>query len=98
MLGELTSGQVTLWMEALHAKSPPCMFGVHWSSAGGDITYLICHVISQEHVIVGYDVISWSFSLYVILSYTATFGGHRHSGSGDMFLVWLKGKIPCALS
>ena len=29
------------------------MFGVYWFSANGDITYLICHVDSQEHVIEG---------------------------------------------
>ena len=27
------------------------MFGGHWSSASGDIKYLICHVTSQNHVI-----------------------------------------------
>lgn len=27
------------------------MCGVQWSNAGGDITYLICHVISQDHII-----------------------------------------------
>ena len=29
------------------------MFGGHWSSVSGDIKYLICHVISQKHVIEG---------------------------------------------
>ena len=27
------------------------MFGNHWSGASGDITYLICHVTSKNHVI-----------------------------------------------
>ena len=27
------------------------MCGVQWSNAGGDITYLICHVIPQDHII-----------------------------------------------
>ena len=29
------------------------MFGGYWSSAGGDIKYLICHVTSQKHVVEG---------------------------------------------
>ena len=29
------------------------MFGSHWSSASGDIKYLICHVNLQNHVIEG---------------------------------------------
>ena len=41
---------------------------------------LVCHVISQDHL-----TKSWSN----IMDYTndkfATFGGHRHSGSGDDF-------------
>ena len=27
------------------------MFGVHWSGARGDMTYLICNVTLQEHII-----------------------------------------------
>ena len=27
------------------------MFGDHWFSASGDMKYLICHMISQNHVI-----------------------------------------------
>ena len=29
------------------------MFGGHWSSVSGDLKYLICHVISRDHVIEG---------------------------------------------
>ena len=38
---------MTLWVEASHSKLPL----VHWSSASGDITYLICRVTSQGHVV-----------------------------------------------
>ena len=42
------------------------MFGGQWSSASGDIKYLICHVISQNHVIEGLsNFLSWSSSWYV---------------------------------
>ena len=37
--------RVTLWMEGLYSKLPLVMFGIHWSNASGDITYLICHMI-----------------------------------------------------
>ena len=42
------------------------MYGGHWSSASGDITYLICHVTSLHYVIEGsFDFMSWSSSIYV---------------------------------
>ena len=42
------------------------MFGVHWSGASGDITYFICHVASQEHVLErSYDGLGRSPSMYV---------------------------------
>ena len=44
-------GYVTLWAEASHCKSPPCYVGGCWSCANGDVKYLICHVISHNHVI-----------------------------------------------
>ena len=31
------------------------MFSGHWSSVSGDITYLLYHVSSQDHVIEGTD-------------------------------------------
>ena len=42
------------------------MFCGHWSSASGDIKYLICHVTSQSHVIEGSSSsVSWNLSWYV---------------------------------
>ena len=44
------------------------MFHSHWywSSANGDIRYLICHVISQKHVIEeSSDIVNGSSSWYV---------------------------------
>ena len=41
------------------------MFGEHWSSATGDIKYLICQVTSQDHVIEeSCDFMSGSSSLF----------------------------------
>ena len=50
------------------------LFGVHGFSAGGDIMYLICHVISHD-------------DLTNVSSHLAEFGGHSQSGSGVMNLV-----------
>ena len=42
-------------------SQPLAMFGGHWSSATGDIKYLMCHVISQNLVIEGSgNFMSWS--------------------------------------
>ena len=43
-------GYVILW-KPLSISPHLAMFGVHWSSASGDKTYLTCHVTSQVHVI-----------------------------------------------
>ena len=37
--------------------------GGHWHSGSGDITFLVCHMISKYHVIKGsYDFMGWSVS------------------------------------
>ena len=41
------------------------MFGGYWSIEGGDVTNLICHVTSQDHVIEEYDFMGSSTLLYV---------------------------------
>lgn len=51
-------GYVDLWEEAPQCKLPPYHVWWLWSSANGDIKYLICHVTSQNHVI----EVSCSFS------------------------------------
>ena len=49
----------------------------------GRIVVLVCHVISQDHVM-------WRYGQKPIkVSYQpAKFGGHKHSGSGDMLSVY----------
>ena len=43
------------------------IFGVHWSSASGDIKCLTCHVTLQNHVIEGSsNFLSGSSFLYMI--------------------------------
>ena len=54
---------MNLWVEAPHHLT---MFGIHWSSASGDKTYLMCHATSQRQVIEGYDVMGLNSSLFVI--------------------------------
>ena len=57
---------------------------------------LVCHVILQDHVIKG-QVILWVGPPYVS-HHSATSTGHRHCGSGDMFLVAKKENSRCFCS
>ena len=41
-------GLCNLWVEVCHGESEPPNV---WSTASGDTKYLICHMISQNHVI-----------------------------------------------
>ena len=56
--------------------------GGHWSSANGDVKYLTRHVTSQDYAIGG----SCDFICYQ----TAKFGGHKHCGSGDKSVQFVK--------
>ena len=47
-LHESTGGNFWQSMEASHGHL--AMFGGNWSSASGDIKYLICHMNSQNHL------------------------------------------------
>ena len=38
---------MALWVEVSHGKSPPCASG---QCGSGDIMFLICHMIPQDHV------------------------------------------------
>ena len=62
-------------------------FGGDWSSASGDIKYLICHLASQNHVIEGpSSFMSGSSSWYC--HHFAKFDGHRYCTSRcRVFLV-----------
>ena len=43
------------------------IFGGHWSSASGEIAFLICHMSSQDHMIKGScDFMGENSSLYAI--------------------------------
>ena len=44
---------MVLRVGAVHDKSAPFLYGVHRSSARGNIVYLICHVTSQGNFIEG---------------------------------------------
>ena len=46
--------------------------------------FLVCHVISQEHVIKG-SMTLWVEAL-IVSHHPAKFGGHRHCGSGNINL------------
>ena len=53
------------------------MFGGHWSSASGDIKYLIYRVTLQNHVIeVSCNFVKWK--LLILYHRPAMFGGHRY--------------------
>ena len=52
-----------------HAGHHLCYFGAHRSSASGDITYVICHVTSQDHVM--------PMELLAVYHHLDKFGDHR---------------------
>ena len=73
-------------LKPLTVSHHPVTFYDHWSSVSGDITYLIFHMISQDHVVEG----SWLYELKLHTSChrPSKFDGHSHGYSGDiMFLV-----------
>ena len=62
---------LTLCLELHHSKLPLCH--AHWSSATGNITYLICHISLQDHQITritwisrSCDILGGNYSFYVI--------------------------------
>lgn len=62
------------------------VFGGHWSCSIREITYLICHVTSFDHVV---KVWLYGWNSLTLCNHRSTFGGHRHCGSGEViFLVW----------
>ena len=66
---------VNFWVEARHLP----MFGGHWSSAKGNIMYLICQVTSLILVI--------KWEIFMVFNYSAKFGGHRYFRSRDIMLL-----------
>ena len=40
-----------LWLHFCHSKSPPCHIGGYWLYTSEDTKYLVCHMISKNHVI-----------------------------------------------
>ena len=61
------------------------MFGDHWSSASGDITCLISHAASKNHVIECCNFMEWE--LIMVWNHLVKFGANRYSSSKDMFLA-----------
>ena len=51
--GPYLNGHVTLWADAFTLSHHLALFGVHQSSAIGDVTYLTCPMTSQQHVTEG---------------------------------------------
>ena len=64
-----------------------------WHCGSGDVMDLACHMRLRDHVIRG----SCEFMDSNLVSYgPARFGGHRHCGSGDMFLVAEEETLGCS--
>ena len=68
--------------------SPPCQVGHRYCSSR-DITFLVCHVIKQGHVIKGSgDYINrCCLSTSTLCHHPAKFGGHRHCSRGDIMVL-----------
>ena len=57
----MIKGYVTILVEPLMVSHHLAMFGSLWFSANGDITNLICHMASQNHVVEGScNFMSWT--------------------------------------
>ena len=62
----------------------PARFGSHRNCGSGDIILLVCHVISQDHMIKGSCVLICRSPLRKVIK----FGGYKHCGDGDfMFFI-----------
>ena len=64
-------------------------FGGHRYCSSRDITFLVCHVIKQGHVIKGSgDYINrCCLSTSTLRHHPAKFGGHRHCSRGDIMVL-----------
>lgn len=71
---------VTLLLIGFHCKAPACTFGCNWSTESGDTIYVICHAISQYHMIKEWRILT-------VIYFLSKFGGYVHCSSGDMVLV-----------
>ena len=60
------------------------MFGVHWSSVSGDITYLIFHGTSQDHMTEYYVKLWISVPSLMLYHHPAQVVSHKHCGSADI--------------
>ena len=67
-------------------KTTSCVFWVsgQWYSTDREITYLIYHMISKDHIIEG--SCDWVEVLYVYL-HLSKFGGQRHCDCGDIVFL-----------
>ena len=61
-------------------------FGGQRHCDSGDIMILVCHVISQDHVIKGSYDFFWQEPIKVRYP-PAKIDGHRHSDSGDIVVL-----------
>ena len=64
----ITKGHVALRMGTCHCKLEPCLLGVYEFSAGGDIMYLICHVLPHDHYTKGSRKFMGGSSWYYIIT------------------------------
>ena len=69
------------------------MSGGHWSSASGDVKFLMCHMISQDHVIEGSCVVTGGREPLMVSGNLAKFDGHKYCDSTDMIFL----KICCVI-
>ena len=58
------------------------IFGVHWSSASEDITYLICHITLQRSCNNRHN------SPLKVSHHAVDFGGCKYCGSWNVFVTW----------
>ena len=82
---------VNLLVIDFHCKTPTCTFGCNWFPESGDMMYIICHTISQDHVIAEWVIVT-------VIYFFSKFGGDMHCSSGDMIIVIEKQYSTCWLN
>ena len=58
-------------------------FGGHRYCSSGDIMFLVCHLIKQDHIIKR----SVDYKKYKLSHHPAKFGGYRHCTSRDIIVL-----------
>ena len=69
---------MTLWVEVTQGKSSSCLVCGHKHCGSGDTMFLVCHVISLDHMTKGWSNIMGGSRSWQVTSLPSLVGSHRH--------------------